>query len=280
VDYQNEVPFSEESFKGLAESYRSFRNILRILLANLDDFTPAHASLAGATAIDRWVLSRLQEVIATSREAYASYDFRKVFQTLNQFVAVEISALYVDVTKDRLYCDAADSPRRRATQTVMARVLDALARLLAPILAFTADEAWEFAGKTKSVHLELFPEPDPALRDPALEAQMEQLLKLRGTIAQAVEGARAEKLIGNALEGAVALQIADEALYNQLQSREAELEELFILSDLTLVASDETSARVVRTARTKCARCWRHRDTVGEIAAHPELCDRCSAVVG
>jgi isoleucyl-tRNA synthetase len=280
VDYQNEVPFSEESFKGLAESYRSFRNILRILLANLDGFDAKNASLDGATAIDRWVLSRLQEVIATSREAYAEYDFRKVFQTLNQFVTVEISALYVDLTKDRLYCDAADSPRRRATQTVMARVFDSLARLLAPVLAFTADEAWEFAGQDASVHLALFPEPDPALRDPALEAQIEQLLKLRGIIAQAVEGARAEKLIGNALEGAVALQIADETLFKQLQSREAELEELFILSDLTLVASDETSARVVRTTRTKCARCWRHRESVGESAAHPELCDRCASVVG
>jgi isoleucyl-tRNA synthetase len=298
VDYQNEVPFSEESFKGLAESYRSFRNILRILLANISDYSPSTPSsssdeagggmkmemkrereIVGATMIDRWVLSRLQEVIATCRAAYAEYDFRKVFQTLNQFVTVDISALYVDITKDRLYCDAADSPRRRATQAVMARVADALARLLAPILAFTADEAWEFAGKASSVHVELFPEADPTLRDAALEAQFEQLLRLRGVIAQAVEAARAEKLIGNALEGAVALQVADEAVFKQLHSREAELEELFILSDLTVVASDETSARVVRTKRGKCARCWRHRESVGACATHPELCDRCAEVV-
>ncbi len=279
VDYQNEVPFSEESFKGLADSYRSFRNILRILLANLDGFDPAHASLAGATTIDRWVLSRLQEVIATSREAYEAYDFRKVFQTLNQFVAVEISALYVDITKDRLYCDAADSPRRRATQTVMHQVFEDLTRLLAPILAFTADEAWEFSGRPASVHLAHFPEASATHRDTTLEAQVEQLLKLRGIIAQAVEAARAEKQIGNALEGAVALQVADEALFQQIQSREAELEELFILSDLTIVASDETSARVVRTTRAKCSRCWRHRESVGESTVHPELCDRCASVV-
>ena len=279
VDYQNEVPFSEESFKGLAESYRSFRNILRILLANSFDFDPTNASLEGATTIDRWVLSRLQSVIADCRTAYAEYDFRKVFQTLNQFVTVDISALYVDITKDRLYCDPANSPRRRATQAVMAQVFDALARLLAPILAFTADEAWQFAGRKTSVHLETFPEPNPAVRDEALETHFEQLLALRGKIGQAVEGARAEKLIGNALEGAVALQIADNALYEQLASREAELEELFILSDLTFVASDETSARVVRTARTKCGRCWRHRESVGANPAQPELCDRCAEVV-
>ncbi|MEP6672142.1 MAG: isoleucine--tRNA ligase [Chthoniobacter sp.] len=301
VDYQNEVPFSEESFKGLAESYRSFRNILRILLANLDDFDPAqHAvefrplgetggvaawshGLAGeairGTLIDRWVLSRLQETIETCRAAYAAYDFRKVFQALNQFVTVDISALYVDITKDRLYCDAAHSPRRRVTQTVMVRVLDALARLLAPILAFTADEAWGFANHQTSVHLELFPEPDAVLRDPATETQVEQLLNLRGKIGQAVEAARAEKTIGNALEGAVTLQIADAGLYEQLTGRETELEELFILSDLTLAAGPETSARVIRTTRQKCARCWRHRKDVGINPAHAELCERCADVV-
>ena len=129
------------------------------------------------------------------------------------------------------------------------------------------------------MHLETFPEPNPALRDEALEAHFEQLLALRGKIGQAVEGARAEKLIGNALEGAVALQIADAALYEQLAAREAELEEFFILSDLTLVSSDETIARVVRTARTKCSRCWRHRESVGGNPAHSELCDRCAEVV-
>jgi len=202
-----------------------------------------------------------------------------VFQALNQFVTVDLSALYVDITKDRLYCDAANSPRRRATQAVMAQVFDALARLLAPILAFTADEAWQYAGKSTSVHLELFPEPNPALRDPALEAEFEQLLQLRGKIGQAVEAARAEKLIGNALEGAVTLQIADEDRRGRLAGSVAELEELFILSDLTLVAGPENSAQVIRTSRQKCARCWRYRQDVGVDPAHPELCGRCAEVV-
>ncbi len=280
VDYQNEVPFSEEAFTRLGEAYRSFRNILRILLANLHDFTPTAASLDGATTIDRWVLSRLQEVIAICREAYTAYDFRRVFQTLNQFVAVEISALYVDITKDRLYCDAADAPRRRATQTVMARVFDALAKLLAPILVFTADEAWQFAGNAKSVHLEALPEADAELRDEALEAHVESLLKLRAVIAQAVEPARQSKLIGNALEAAVSLDIADPALLDAVRDKASEIEEIFILSDLTLGTGAETTARLVKTAHAKCARCWRHRPSVTTIAAHPELCDRCAAVVG
>jgi isoleucyl-tRNA synthetase len=161
----------------------------------------------------------------------------------------------------------------------MARVLDSLARLLAPILVFTADEAWQFSGKKTAVHLEQFPEPDAVLRDTALEAQFEQLLNLRGKIGQAVEGARGEKLIGNALEGAVTLQVADQSLYEQLSGREAELEELFILSDLTLAVGGENSAKVIRTSRQKCARCWRHRKDVGVNAAHAELCERCADVV-
>lgn len=288
VDYQNEVPFSEESFKGLAESYRSFRNILRILLANLADYSPSPSDedaggkekeIAGASLVDRWVLSRLQGVIATCRAAYAEYDFRKVYQTLNQFVTVEISALYVDITKDRMYCDAADSPRRRATQAVMAQVFDTLARLLAPILAYTADEAWEYSQKATSVHLETFPEADAVVIDAVIEERVEKLLALRGVIAQAVEPARQAKQIGNALEGAVTLELSDEALLASLRGSEADLEEFFILSDLTLAAGAETKATIIPTAHKKCARCWRHRASVGANPAHAELCERCAEVV-
>lgn len=280
VDYQNEVPFSEESFARLGEAYRSFRNILRILLANLNGFNPdTDADLSGATAIDRWMLSRLQDVIATCTEAYAAYDFRKVYQTLNQFVSVDISALYVDITKDRMYCDSTTSPRRKATQTVMARVFDAVCRLLAPILAYTADEGWEFFGKSTSVHMEQFPQADNSLRDTVLEARVESWLKLRGVIAQAIEPARQQKLIGNALEASITLHVADSETLNSLKASEAELEEFFILSELKLVTGAETIASLEPIRTKKCQRCWRHRPTVGQSAAHPELCDRCEKVV-
>jgi isoleucyl-tRNA synthetase len=279
VEFTNEVPFSEESFALLTDSYRQFRNLLRILLANLHDFDPAKPATDGFTLVDRWMLSRLQDVTITCREAYAAYEFRKVYQTLNQFCAVDLSSLYVDITKDRLYCDAPDSPRRRATQTVMHRVFESLTRLLAPILVFTADEAWTFAGRSGSVHLETFPEIDGSLHDPELEKRFEALLGLRGVIAQAVEPARKEKLIGNALEAAVTLEVGDAELASALQADKEELEELFILSDLTIVAGTETIARLVRTEQKKCSRCWRHRLTVGVHPEHPELCDRCAKVV-
>jgi isoleucyl-tRNA synthetase len=279
VEFTNEVPFSEESFALLADAYRQFRNVLRILLANSDGLTPGPDDFAGATVVDRWLRSRLQDVIATCREAYAAFDFRKVFGTLNQFCAVDLSALYVDITKDRLYCDAANSPRRRATQAVMRETFDSLSALLAPILAFTTDEAWEFAGHEKSIHLELFPVANDSARDGSAEAMIDELLKLRGVIAQAIEPARQQKLIGNALEANVTLQIADAAQLQRLQTLGTEIEEFFILSELHLQAGPETVASLTRTEFQRCERCWRHREYVGKSAAHPDLCERCEAVI-
>ncbi len=293
VNYTDDVPFSEEMFTRLGDAYRRIRNTLRILLGNLSDFPVAgigdlgeDGTAAGSpgspipatefTLIDRWILDRLQEVIGECRAAYDAYEFHKVYHTLNQFCAVDLSSLYVDITKDRMYCDAVDSPRRRATQAAMRQIFEALCKLLAPILVFTAEEAWSYLGGADSIHLELFPEPQAERRDKVVREQVEELLKLRGVIGQAVEKARQEKLIGNALEAAVVLN-CDERLA-AFWPRE-ELEEFFILSDLALKPAPEPSATITLTPHKKCARCWRHRPTVGRIAAHPELCDRCAAVV-
>ncbi|MEQ1854343.1 MAG: class I tRNA ligase family protein, partial [Chthoniobacteraceae bacterium] len=276
VEFTNDVPFSEDGFARTSEAYRSFRNVLRILLANIAGFEPKGSEDAkGSTTVDRWVLSKLQGVIATCRTAYEAYDFRRVFETLNQFCTVELSALYVDITKDRLYCDAANSPRRRATQAVMHACFDAVAKLLAPILAYTADEAWEFAGHTTSIHIETLPEANAALRDEALEREVEEWLKLRGVVMQqAVEPARQAKTLAKSLEGSVTLTVGESARA-ALEAKRAELEEFFIISDLTLVAGGELKATVVRSSHKGCARCWRYLPTVGA----DELCDRCSAVL-
>ncbi len=274
VEFTNEVPFSEESFAGLTDAYRQFRNILRILLANASGFGTG-LELAGATTIDRWMLSRLQTVVATCREAYAAYDFRKVFQTLNQFVTVDVSALYVDITKDRLYCDAATSPRRVATQGVMQTLVDTLCRLLAPILAFTADEAWEFSGAASSVHIELFPDVVEALRNPEAEATIDEWLKVRAVVSQAAEPARQQKIIGKALEATVTIEWPQAGKDPAL----AELEEFLILSEVHVIPGAELKATLVRNEHASCARCWRHRASVGFNTAYPDLCDRCAEVV-
>ncbi len=281
VNYTDDVPFSEEMFTRLGDTYRRIRNTLRILLGNLADFPSpegrAEALPSAFTLVDRWILDRLQQVIEECRAAYAAYEFHKVYHTLNQFCAVDLSSLYIDITKDRMYCDALDSPRRRATQTAMRQIFEALCVLLAPMLVFTAEEAWGYLGGNRgSVHLQLFPEPQGNLRDSFVREQIDELLKLRAVIGQAVEKARQEKLIGNALEAAVVLH-CDERFASSIPREE--IEEFFILSDLKLEPAAEPSATITRTPNQKCARCWRHRPTVGAIAAHPELCDRCAAVV-
>lgn len=281
VNYADEVPFGEEMFARLAETYRRVRNTLRILLANLGDFD-ARCDMApdkDLPFVDAWVLNRLQEVIATCRQAYEAFEFHKVYHTLNQFCAVDLSSLYVDITKDRMYCDAENSPRRRATQTVMHRVFDALCRLLAPLCPFTAEEAWGFFGQADSVHLALFPEVEEKYRKPELTAQIDELLGLRAAISQAIEQARQEKLIGNALEAHVTFELADPEMFATLDGREEELEEFFILSDLTFVRGEQSSVVLKATENKRCERCWRHRPAVGRSPAHPGLCDRCEGVV-
>src|SRR6266516_4366627 len=282
IDYTADVPFSEEMFTRLGDTYRRIRNTLRILLGNLHDFPVAGgvdsgppSTAADTTLIDRWISERLDQVIRDCRSAYETFEFHKVYHTLNQFCAVDLSSLYIDITKDRMYCDAADSPRRRSTQTVMHEIFGALCRLLAPVLAFTAEEARRHSASTPrdSVHLEEFPEPQD--RHDNASAQVAELLRLRGVIAQAIERARQEKLIGNTLEARVVLH-SDSDVTEKVDREE--LEEFFIVSDLTIHRAKEASASVTKTTYAKCARCWRHRSTVGMSTAHPDLCDRCESV--
>ncbi len=314
IDYTTDVPFSEEIFTRLGDTYRRIRNTLRILLGNLydlpatglssraqrsgvegarDDSTNVtqrdSSTSLGMTLIDRWILERLEEVIQTCRSAYENFEFHKVYHTINQFCAVDLSSLYIDITKDRMYCDAPDSPRRQATQTVMREIFDALCRLLAPILVFTAEEAWRYSAvagtgdarrpgstppATISVHVQEFPQPQGRGREAT--DQVDELLRLRGVIGQSIEGARQDKLIGNTLEAAVVLH-SDSDVTARISKEE--LEEFFIVSDLRIDQAKEASASVTKTSFKKCARCWRHRPTVGASKAHPDLCDRCESVV-
>lgn len=282
VNFTDEVPFGEEMFTRLGDTYRRIRNTLRILLGNLADFDEDRDTVSPDqfTAVDTWMMHRLQEVIQSCREAYAAFEFHKVYHTLNGLCAVDLSSLYVDITKDRMYCDAENSPRRRATQTVMRAVFSALCRLLAPIIPFTAEEAWGYFDQTDSVHLELFPTREERFLRGDVAARVEQLLRLRGLISQEVERARQEKLIGNALEARVVLAVADPALRDWLAAHEAEAAEFFILSHLVVVAGDVAdAATLTRTAHARCERCWRHRPTVGREPRFPTLCDRCAEVV-
>ncbi|MCP5540360.1 MAG: isoleucine--tRNA ligase [Akkermansiaceae bacterium] len=279
VDWQNEVPFGEDLFKQTAEPYRRFRNVLRILLANLHDFDPGTDAVAEAdfTLLDRWILERLARVVTECRAAYADYEFRKVFNVLNQFCAVDLSALYIDATKDRMYCDAAASPRRRATQTAMHRVFDALARLLAPILVYTADEAWEYAGNEGSVHLETFPEADPAFAaSTAATEKVAQLQRIRDAAQVAIDEAIKAGAFRKRERAAVVLELAaDDPGRPLLTDARDDALEFLMLSDFRLVTGAQAEPKVTAAETTdpECPRCRR------SLALAGELCPRCAEVI-
>lgn len=290
VDYQNDVPFSEELFQQTGESYRRIRNTFRVLLGNLHDEKVVQASSLpeatkmvaplSYTLIDRWILERLHSVLTDCLAGYAAYDFRKVVTTITQFVSGDLSALYIDITKDRMYCDAADSPRRRATQATIREITETLTKLLAPILAYTADETWEFLGHSDSVHLEAFPQPNAAFASTEATAAVEELLKARAVIQQAIEAARQAKKIGSNLEATVKLTLPETGFTNPVFQDLPTLQEFFILSDLHITRGPELGASVEVCTNPKCDRCWKLLPDVGTHDAHPTLCGRCAEAVG
>ena len=239
--------------------------------------------------LDRWILLRLQKLVSRLREAYDNFEFHVVFHSLHNFCSVDLSSLYLDFLKDRLYTSPAASPQRRAAQTALFKVLDTIVRLMATILSFTAEEVWEHLPRVKdrpsSIHLTLFPEADPRYLDAKLEERWDLLLKIRGEVSKALEVARKNKLIGNSLEAAVTLH-APEKLFSFLRENEGQLQDLFIVSQTVLANhppdGSQKSAEVEglsilisRAAGEKCERCWVYDPKVGESPDLPTVCPRC-----
>jgi isoleucyl-tRNA synthetase len=304
-DYTADIRLSDEILAQLAEAYRRVRNTCRFLLGNLADFDPLTDAVRdrALTGLDGWAMLRLHRTIERVRRAYETYEFHLAFQTLHNFCAVDLSALYLDVVKDRLYTSAATAPERRAAQTVCYRILDALVRLMAPILTFTAEEVWDHlreADKARSVHLTDFPAADPAWLDESVERGWETLLRVRGEAARALEQARAAKLIGAALDAHVTLYASEPQL--RLRVEEAGrhlLRELFIVSSLDIVPDAPPAGLVTARDRVvlretalsglaievrhaegrKCGRCWTWSSAVGRDTDHPALCERCLPII-
>ena len=279
VDWQNEVPFGEDLFKQVAEPYRRLRNTLRILLGNLDGFDPSSTILDPQSTIpllDRWILERLHSVTAECLKAYETYEFRKVFNALNNFCTHDLSAVYIDATKDRMYCDAPDSARRRASQAAMFEIFTSIAKLLAPILAYTADEAWEHAAfTTGNVHEQDFPAANPAFAPSEATAQAERLFEIKYAIQTAIEARVQAKEFTRNNEADVSLTIpeSDAALLPLLNDREFATE-FFIIAGLTAEIGAELSATACKTELCLCPRCRKH-----EPVLESGLCQRCEDVV-
>ena len=262
-DYSEELRVSQEILSRVIEAYRKVRNTCRILVANLYDFDPATdlVPVNRLDAVDRYALSRFAERARATTRAYEHYEFPAVFHELNQLVTVDLSAFYIDVTKDRMYTFAARSRERRSTQSAMYRICDGLARLMAPILPVTADELWRHlpGSRSASVHLEAFPDVD-GFTDPAVTTGWDRLIAVREQVNAALEEQRKTKVIGNSLTARVALS-ARGPVGALLERHAAELPMLFIVSDVALTTTSEgddaVEVAVERAGGNKCRRCWR-----------------------
>ncbi|TFH19002.1 MAG: isoleucine--tRNA ligase, partial [Myxococcales bacterium] len=286
-DYRDDVRISEEILKRLADSYRRVRNTSRNLLGNLVGFDPEseRVPVVDMLELDRWALGRLDDFLARCRRAYDEYEFHIVYHALNNFCGVDLSALYFDIVKDRLYCSAPASLERRSAQTVMYDTLTVLTRVIAPVLSFTADEIWKAIpanGADASVFLTDFPNADPAWRDSALAGRWARLWEIRAEVTRALEHERKEGRIGHSLDASVLLTVgaADHALLSGLGTEE--LAAIYIVSQVELIGpreDDSVGVEIGAPRGAKCGRCWNFRESVGTHDGHPEICSRCQAVV-
>ena len=279
-DTSDDLRIGPEILKQQSELYRRLRNTLRWVLGSLDGFSDEErVAVSDMPELERWVLHRLTELDSKIRAATESYDWAGVYPEVHNFCATDLSAFYFDVRKDAIYCDGKDSPRRRAARTVLDHLHRCLTIWLAPVLCFTAEEAWTARfGEEGSVHLQLFPDLPHEWRDDALAAKWDQIRAIRRRITVPIEAARAAKTIGASLQASVTLKLApDEALL----LNEAEWADVSIVSALRSVAgTGDEPAEVAIAPGEKCVRCWKVLPEVGTHAAHPGLCLRCVEVVG
>jgi isoleucyl-tRNA synthetase len=288
-DYRDDIRLSDEILIRLSEGYRRIRNTCRYLLGNLSDFDPSRDAVPvdQLLPIDRFILHRLQRLTERVRAAYRDYEFHVLYHSLHNFCAVDLSAFYLDVLKDRVYTSGPTSQLRRSAQTAMHEILMALVKLMGPVLSFTAEEVWRYLpmrDKAASVHLTEFPEVRADFVDEGLAQEWERMLAARDEVLRGLEAARKAKRIGSAQEAAVEITVPP-ADFDFFAARREELETISIVSRLTVRRHDVTTAgqpiavRVDRAPGAKCQRCWNYRESVGASATLPALCDRCVAVL-
>ena len=296
VEYQSDVRLSDKIIKSMSDVYRKIRNTFRYLLGNLADFNPATDAVpyAEMDELDRWALLRLEQVKEEVSNACEQYQFHVMYHAVHNFCTVDLSATYLDILKDRLYTETADSRLRRSAQTAMYEILDSLVRIMAPFICFTAEEVWQampaVEGKEASVHLADWPVMKPQYLDSELDEKWSARLALRSDVMKALENARAAKIIGHPLDADVTIYAEGDA-YETLKAMGDFLSDFFIVSNVELV--NDTSAApadalanddgvrvsVAPSTRQKCERCWKHLDSVGSNPNHPDVCARCARVL-
>ena len=283
VNYQEDVRFGDEILSRLSESYRKIRNTWRFMLGVLADFSPqGDAAAYSFSETDRYILQRLQEVKARVRQAYRDFEYHAIFHAMFNFFTVDLSAFYLNIQKDNLYCNRLDAPERRAAQQTVFILLRETLLLMAPILSFTCEEAWgyvpEYPGKKPFIHLERFPESDETLDKAVDAARWEKIMEIRDRILKEIESARAARLIGDSLEAAIEITAAGDD--EMLLRAEGELfKTILVVAALAVRKGKEEKITVRKASGRKCPRCWNWVTDPAVDPVNPELCPRCAAAV-
>ena len=293
-DYRDDIRISQDILKRLSEAYRRIRNTCRFILGNLTDFDPSADAVPPEEMVelDRVALHQFQDLVEKIRKAYERFEFHRVYHAVHNYCVVDLSAFYLDILKDRLYTSPVKSLARRSAQTALYRVLTGLLKLMAPVLSFTAEEAWwQLPHRTSpSIHLESFPEVDETARDEALGLRWEKILALRSEVTRVLEDARRDKTIGHPLDAVVKLALPPDLLELLGEDRDL-LRSVFIVSGVEIVSAGglrngvESSEipglgiEVQPSSAQRCDRCWMRLESVGNFPDHPTLCDRCHGVV-
>lgn len=297
-DFKSDIRVSLDILDQMAEVYRKIRNTCRFLLGNLYDFDPARDMVPyqKLSEIDRWALGRLAGLEQKVAKAYSQYEYHILYHALHNFCALDMSSVYLDVIKDRIYCSLPLSRERRAAQTVMYQVINTIVRLMAPVLAYTAEEIWKHLpstdGMEASVHLAEWPKLSPEYADDKLATKWERLLTVRGEVARSLEHLRRQSIIGQSLEAQVEIY-AKKGLFEFLQENKGLLADLFIVSQVALYSwagelpktadvsneVDGLAISVKKVGGEKCERCWKYNEGVGETGENLSLCPRCAQVV-
>ena len=286
VNYQEDMRCSDELIGRLQDAYRKIRNTLRYLLGNVDDFEPASMAVAyeDMFEVDKWAMQKLGELTAKVHNAYKNYAFHRVFSLIYNFCTVEMSSIYMDVLKDRLYCDGADNLSRRSCQTAMQAILDSLVRMLAPVLAHTSEEAWAAmkykSQDTDSVHLALMPIVDESIGTNADQAKWETIMNLRDKVLRELEGLRQNGDIASNQEAVVHITSDDDELISVVNDFGIEaFAALCITSEIKLEKGAEPKINTQKSTYQKCQRCWNYWPSVGTDSKYEDLCQRCAEVV-
>ncbi|MCM1269662.1 MAG: isoleucine--tRNA ligase [Ruminococcus flavefaciens] len=288
-DYHSDIRISKTILSQLSDAYKKIRNTARFILGNLGNgngFNPDTDSVSDdkLTELDKWALMRLDALIDKVNEGYQAFDFHIAFHAIHNFCVIDMSNFYLDIIKDRLYCEKEDSELRRAAQTAMYRILSAVARLAAPIISFTAEEIWQFmphtsADDTESVFLNQMPEKSGIEFSEAFIEKWNFIYAARESANKALEDARNEKIIGKSLEAKIIIK-SNEADFGRYSDLAKQLTEILIVSDVEIEKNDgETVFEVAKAEGGKCERCWCYSKYVGENHEHPTLCQRCAIAI-